>query len=66
MRDLSIKESEGFVVAFDITNKKSFQAVDYLISLIKAYHSSPMGVPCVLVGCKADVKKERKVLEEEA
>ena len=64
VRDEKIRDREGFLVVFDVCNLKSFQEVDYLQSLIKAYHSSPEGAPCVLVGNKADLDGERKVTSE--
>jgi small GTP-binding protein len=66
VRDAMIRDREGFLMIFDLTNMESFERIDYLMSLVKAYHSSPTGAPCILIGNKSDKRDERVVTNEMA
>ena len=54
--------SQGFVLAYDINNKESFEKIQYWIEEIKA--NADEKVKCVLIGTKCDLDK-REVSEEE-
>ena len=54
---------QGIIILYDITDKKTFLNVPNWIKLIQETNNS---VPYTLVGNKCDLKKERKVEEEEA
>lgn len=66
VRDAMIRDREGFLLIFDMTNTESFEKIDYLIHLIKAYHTTPGSAPCVLIGNKLDKKDDRQVSYEKA
>ena len=54
--------SQGFVLAYDINNKESFEKVQFWIEEIKA--NSEEKIKCILIGTKCDLDK-REVSEEE-
>ena len=54
--------SQGFVLAYDINNRESFEKVQYWIEEIKA--NADEKVKCILIGTKCDLNK-RDVSEEE-
>ena len=54
--------SQGFVLAYDINNKESFEKVQYWIEEIKS--NSEENIKCILIGTKCDLDK-REVTEEE-
>ena len=54
--------SQGFVLAYDINNKESFEKVQYWIEEIKS--NSEENIKCILIGTKCDLDK-REVSEEE-
>ncbi|XP_022095209.1 ras-related protein Rap-2a-like [Acanthaster planci] len=60
MRDLYIRNGQGFVVVYSVTNKQSFGDVVNLREQIIRVKGSTQ-VPLVLVGNKADLEKERQV-----
>lgn len=65
VRDAMIKDREGFLMIFDVTQYESFERVEYFYSLIKMYHLISDGVPTVLIGNKID-KEGRVVTKEQA
>ena len=54
--------SQGFILAYDINNKESFEKVQYWIEEIKA--NAEEKIKCILIGTKYDLDK-REVSEEE-
>ena len=54
--------SQGFVLAYDINNKESFEKVQYWVEEIKA--NAEEKIKCILIGTKCDLDK-REVSEEE-
>ena len=54
--------SQGFVLAYDINNKDSFDKVQYWVEEIKA--NAEEKIKCILIGTKCDLDK-REVSEEE-
>ena len=59
----TIKNVEGIVLVFDVTNKKSFENIDDWISIIKKDFMNPI---VILLGNKADIdKQEWKIKQEE-
>ena len=66
VRDAMIKDREGFLMIFDVTQSESFEKIEHFYNLIRMYHQTIDGVPCVLVGNKIDKEKERVVTREQA
>ena len=58
------RTSQGIILAFDLTDKYSFENLTIWLEGIKNYNSN--NKPIVLFGNKSDCKEERKVSEEEA
>ena len=58
------QSSHGFVLIYDITDKESFQKLDFWLEQIK--NNSPKNIKLVLVGNKCDLFNERRVSFEEA
>ena len=54
--------SQGFVLAYDINNRETFEKVEYWVEEIKA--KADENIKCVLIGTKCDLDK-REVNEEE-
>ena len=54
--------SQGFILAYDINNKESFEKVQFWIEEIKA--NAEEKIKCILIGTKCDLDK-REVSEEE-
>jgi len=61
LRDRYIKTGQGFIISYDITSKTSFETVSKLKSLITRIKSDYPYFPCVLVGAKSDLAKDRSV-----
>ena len=58
------RQAQGVIIAFDVTNEKSYQNVQTWIESLDK-HAAP-GIAKVLVGNKVDLKEKRKITEEEA
>ena len=58
-----IKYSDGIVLMYDITNKKSFDSISQWIDSIKEIKEKIF--PLVLIGNKCDLEEKREVTEEE-
>lgn len=58
--DLCIQHAHGFLIVFDITDRKSFEALDEYVQKILRMKKCD-SVPMVLVGNKCDLKSERSV-----
>lgn len=54
---------DGIIIAFSIENRNSFEELDKWLEQIKQNASSDICL--ILVGCKEDLKHERKVTYEE-
>ncbi|KAI5936988.1 uncharacterized protein [Manis javanica] len=61
LKDLYIKNSDGFVVLYSVCSEASFEAVRPLRERMGRLRG-PRAVPLVLVGTKADLDAERQVL----
>lgn len=60
MRDLYIRNGEGFLVVYSVVNQQSFIDVQYLIDLVRKVKGRA-NVPMLLVGNKIDLKEQRVV-----
>lgn len=60
MRDLYIRNGEGFLVVYSVVNQQSFIDVQYLIDLVRKVKGRG-NVPMLLVGNKVDLKEQRVV-----
>lgn len=60
MRDLYIKNGQGFVVVYSLTNHQTFQDIKPMKELITRVKGSER-VPILLVGNKADLEHQREV-----
>ena len=56
------QSSQGFVLAYDINNKESFEKVQFWVKEIKA--NAEEDIKCILIGTKCDLNK-REISEEE-
>lgn len=64
MRDLYIKNGEGFIVVYSICSRQSFKDVSPMRDQIAAIKRRKV-VPIVLVGNKCDLENEREVPTDE-
>ncbi|CAG9581331.1 unnamed protein product [Danaus chrysippus] len=64
MRDLYIKNGQGFVVVYSLTNHQTFQDIKPMKELITRVKGSER-VPILLVGNKADLDHQREVSQTE-
>jgi GTPase KRas protein len=64
VRDAKIKDRDGFIIMYDVSDKGSFERIESLYEAILVHHIPPVDIPIVLVGNKID--KERVVDIEEA
>jgi len=60
MRELYMKNGEGFVLVYSIITKRSFDELDSIRQGI-IRHKNTTSVPLVLVGNKSDLAKKREV-----
>lgn len=60
MRDLYIRNGEGFLVVYSVVNQQSFIDVQYLIDLVRKVKGRS-NVPMLLVGNKIDLEDQRVV-----
>ena len=58
------KESHGIILIYDITNKKSFEVVDYYLKDLRENEISNV-IPIFLVGNKMDLEEKREIIFEE-
>eukprot|EP01094_Clydonella_sp_ATCC50884_P027347 TRINITY_DN7821_c3_g1_i2.p2 TRINITY_DN7821_c3_g1~~TRINITY_DN7821_c3_g1_i2.p2 ORF type:complete len:154 (+),score=62.03 TRINITY_DN7821_c3_g1_i2:195-656(+) len=64
MKDLYMKDGQGFILVYDITNRKSFEALEKIREeIVQVTHSEKF--PCIVVGNKADLTELREVSTEE-
>ncbi|CAL8086121.1 unnamed protein product [Calicophoron daubneyi] len=64
MRDLYMKNGQGFVLCYSITSQSSFNDLEDLHNQIKRVKDAP-DVPLILVGNKCDLDSEREVGREQ-
>ena len=64
MRDLYIRNGEGFLVVYSVVNQQSFIDVQYLIDLVRKVKGRA-NVPMLLVGNKIDLSDQRVVSSKE-
>ena len=60
MRDLYIRNGEGFLVIYSVINQQSFIDVQYLVDLVRKVKNRT-NVPMLLVGNKIDLVDQRVV-----
>lgn len=60
MRELYMKNGEGFVLVYSITSQRSLEDLDPIRQGI-IRHKNSSNVPMVLVGNKCDLEKKREV-----
>ena len=58
-----IKDAQGIIVMYDVTDTKSFESIPNWIQSIKDKKGSAF--PMILVGNKVDLKSERKITKEQ-
>lgn len=61
MRNVYIKNANGFILVYSINNAASFEEVKSLWNNIKQTRSNVEGIPCVIVGSKVDLESKRQV-----
>ena len=59
----TIKNAQGIIVSFDMTQRKSFENVNVWLNEIR---ENSVSIPIVLFGNKCDLKEKRTVTKEEA
>ena len=64
MRDLYIKNGQGFVIVYSITSLQTFQDIKNMKESIMRVKNSNR-VPMLLVGNKSDLEHQREVLSQE-
>ena len=64
MRDLNLKSSEGFIFAYSISNRNSFDALHDLREQALRVKDVDT-VPGIIVGCKSDLEMYRQVYTEQ-
>lgn len=68
MYDNKIRKCDGCLLVFDLTNRDSFEALDYYREnvLRVKYDDNKKSTVIMLIGNKSDLIEERKVSKEEA
>lgn len=61
MRNVYIKNANGFILVYSIDNAVSFEEVKTLWRTIKQTRSNVESIPCVIVGSKVDFESNRQV-----
>jgi small GTP-binding protein len=61
MRELYMKNGEGFVLVYSITNPRSLEALDPIRNGILRHKQDEQFVPMILVGNKCDLETKREV-----
>ena len=59
------KKCDGIIIVFDITNKDSFDKINYWVKQIKENTDSNKKINQVIVGNKIDLQNERQITKEE-
>eukprot|EP00756_Hemistasia_phaeocysticola_P023092 Hpha_TRINITY_DN15870_c3_g5::TRINITY_DN15870_c3_g5_i2::g.187473::m.187473 len=58
------RSADGILLCFDLTQRETFHALPQW--LVRVREHSPNSAPCVLIGCKSDLRSQRQVSREEA
>ena len=58
----TIKNSQGVIVVFDLTNRESFDRVIHWLNIVRDFSKK---MPVALFGNKSDLKNERDITKEE-
>ncbi len=66
VRNEFYKDSQVLFIMFDVTVRKSFDAIDMWLREVSKYGGDHLQNACVIVGCKAESKAKRAVMKEEA
>ena len=65
MQDQWMREGQGFLLVYSITNAPTFDEVELLREkIIRTKDTNPDNIPIVLVGNKCDLEHERQVSKE--
>ena len=65
LQDSYYKGAQGFMLVYDISNKKSFENLDKWYKAIKVDNKNSNNIKVILVGNKSDLGENRQVTEEE-
>ena len=60
------KKCDGIIIVFDVSNKESFDKINYWVKSIHDNKDSAKIIKQVLVGNKIDLENERQISKEEA
>ncbi len=66
VRNEFYKDSQVLIIVFDVTNKKSYDAVDMWLREVSKYGGEHLQNSTVIVGSKTDLKGKRAITKEEA
>jgi DnaJ family protein C protein 27 len=66
VRNEFYKDSQVLFICFDVTSRKTFDAIDMWLREVSKYGGEHLQHACVIVGCKSDLKGKRAVMKEEA
>jgi GTPase KRas protein len=64
VKESKIKEREGFIIVFDLSDANSLKETEKNFELVSYHHEGALDVPKVLIGNKSD--KVRAISREEA
>ena len=59
------RKCDGIIIIYDVTNKESFDRINYWVKTINDNTDSNKKIHTIIVGNKIDLDHERKILEEE-
>ena len=65
LQDSYYKGAQGFMLVYDISNKKSFENLDKWYKAIKVDNKNSNNIKVILVGNKSDLEEKREITEEE-
>ena len=60
------KKCDGIIIVFDVSNKESFDKINYWVKSIHDNKDSTKNIKQVIVGNKIDLENERQISKEEA
>ena len=59
------KKCDGIIIVFDVSNKESFEKINYWVKAVHDNTDSNKKIKQVIIGNKIDLENERKVTKEE-